>query len=65
MTHSRYMKRGRRAGNRRVWVFSQLNHDLTPEQYMKVVVLAGLEQARLETEAQQQSGRDEEVADVS
>lgn len=36
-----------------MWVFSELNHDLTPEQMAKVLVSAALEQARREKEAQQ------------
>ncbi len=43
----RYCKRA----DRRVWVFSELNHDLRPEQIAKILTAAGLEQARLEAEA--------------
>ena len=65
MTHRQKSQRGRRSGNRRVWVFSQLNHDLSPEHYMKVIVLAGLEQARLEADAQQQAQPEPGVADAN
>ncbi len=44
-------RRYRKAADRRVWVFSELNHDLTPEQIAKVLTTAALEQARLEKEA--------------
>jgi len=32
-------------------VFSELNHDLRPEQIAKILTAAGLEQARLEAKA--------------
>ena len=52
MTSSRAPRhRYRKAAERRVWVFSELNHDLTPEQMAKVLTSAGLEQALLEHEA--------------
>lgn len=38
--------------DRRVWVFSELNRDLRPEQIAKIITSAGLEQARLEAQAQ-------------
>ncbi|MEC5152433.1 hypothetical protein [Cryobacterium sp. GrIS_2_6] len=44
-------RRYRKTAERRVWVFSELNHDLTPEQMAKVLTSAALEQARLEHEA--------------
>jgi len=47
-------RRYRKAADRRVWVFSELNHDLTPEAMAKVLTSAALEQARLEHDAQQQ-----------
>lgn len=46
-TRRRYKKRHGRS----VWVFSELNHDLRPEQIAKILVSAGLEQARKEAEA--------------
>jgi hypothetical protein len=53
MTRSkRSPRRYRRTQDRRVWVFSELNHDLTPDQLAKVIATAALEQARLEREAQ-------------
>lgn len=47
-------RRYRKAADRRVWVFSELNHELTPETMAKVLTSAALEQARLENDAQQQ-----------
>ncbi|GAB3608370.1 hypothetical protein GCM10027414_04950 [Humibacter ginsengiterrae] len=44
-------RRYRKSTGRRVWVFSELNHGLTPAQMAKVITAAGLEQARLEAEA--------------
>lgn len=44
-------RRYRKSRDRRVWVFSELNHDLRPEQIAKILVSAGLEQARKEAEA--------------
>jgi len=44
-------RRYRKRRNRRVWAFSDLNHDLRPEQVAKILVSAGLEQARREAEA--------------
>lgn len=45
-------RRYRKSSERRVWVFSELNHDLRPDQLAKIITNAGLEQARLEAEAQ-------------
>lgn len=45
-------RRYRKAHDRRVWVFSELNHDLTPDQIAKIIATAALEQARREREAQ-------------
>lgn len=53
MTNRQSRRRYRKSADRRVWVFSELNHDLTPEQMAKVLVSAALEQARLEKEAEQ------------
>lgn len=44
-------RRYRKRPDRRVWVFSELNHQLRPEQIAKILTAAGLEQARLEAEA--------------
>lgn len=41
-----------KTSGQRVWVFSELNHDLRPEQVAKIITAAGLEQARLEAAAQ-------------
>lgn len=49
--HARGPRRYRKASGRRVWVFSELNHDLRPEQVAKIITSAGLERARLEAEA--------------
>jgi len=48
-------RRYRKAQDRRVWVFSELNHDLTPDQLAKVIATAALEQARRERDAQAQA----------
>jgi|GEM_PF-4363141 hypothetical protein len=59
-------RRYRKSQDRRVWVFSELNHDLTPEQMAKIIVIAGLERAREEaarralTESEQQPSRTSE-----
>jgi hypothetical protein len=45
-------RRYRKTAERRVWVFSELNHDLTPEQMARVLTSAALEQARLERDAE-------------
>lgn len=44
-------RRYRKSRDRRAWVFSELNQDLRPEQIAKILVNAGLEQARKEAEA--------------
>jgi post-segregation antitoxin (ccd killing protein) len=54
MTNRQSRRRYRKSADRRVWVFSELNHDLKPEQIAKVLVSAALEQARLEQEARRQ-----------
>lgn len=54
MTDRRSRRRYRKTQGRRVWVFSELNHHLRPEHLAKVLVAAGLEQARLEAEARAQ-----------
>lgn len=45
-------RRYRTNAGHRVWVFSELNHDLHPERDAKIITAAGLEQARLEAAAQ-------------
>lgn len=49
---ARGRRRYRKSAERRVWVFSELNHDLRPDQIAKIITSAGLERARLEAEAQ-------------
>lgn len=44
-------RRKRNTPGRRVWVFSQLNHDLQPEQIARILVAASLEQAQREADA--------------
>lgn len=44
-------RRYRKSKDRQVWVFSELNRDLRPEQIAKIITSAGLEQARLEAQA--------------
>lgn len=44
-------RRYRKSRDRRVWVFSELNHDLRPDQIAKILVSGGLERARREAEA--------------
>lgn len=50
--HARGSRRYRKSPERRVWVFSELNHELRPEVVARIITSAGLEQARLEAEAQ-------------
>ena len=47
-------RRYRKAEDRRVWVLSESNQDLTPQTMARVLASAALEQARREHEAQQQ-----------
>ena len=47
----RGQRRYRKAQDRRVWVFSELNHDLRPEVVARIITAAGLEQARREADA--------------
>ncbi|MBT9605761.1 hypothetical protein [Microbacterium sp.] len=54
-SHARGKRRYRKTQGRRVWVFSELNHDLRPEHVAKIITAAGLEQARLEAAAQQEA----------
>lgn len=53
-------RRYRKSADRRVWVFSELNHDVTPEAVAKILTAAGLEQARREADAK--AGRDQLAA---
>ena len=53
--HARGRRRYRNSSRRRVWVFSDVNRDLRPEQIARIITSAGLEQARLEAEAQAQA----------
>lgn len=45
-------RRYRKTSDRRVWVFSELNHELTPEILAKILTSAALEAARLEHDAE-------------
>ena len=47
--------RHRNSHDRRVWVFSQLNHDLQPEQIARIIVAASLAQAQREADARRAS----------
>lgn len=51
-SHARGKRRYRKTQGRRVWVFSDLNHDLQPEHLANIITAAGLERAQLEAEAQ-------------
>lgn len=53
--HARGRRRYRKSSQRRVWVFSDVNRELRPEQIARIITTAGLEQARLEAEAQAQA----------
>lgn len=50
-------RRFRKVADRRVWVYSELNHELRPEQIAKVLTAASLEQARMEAEAAKDHAR--------
>lgn len=50
-TRGKSPRRYRKSADRRVWVFSDLNHDVTPEAVAKILTAAGLEQARREASA--------------
>ena len=63
MTNRQSRRRYRKSADRRVWVFSELNHDLKPEQMAKVLVSAALEQARLEQEARHQQAQEDQDVD--
>jgi hypothetical protein len=64
MTNRQSRRRYRKSADRRVWVFSELNHDLKPEQLAKVLVSAALEQARLEQDARRQQAQEDEHGDA-
>lgn len=51
-------RRYRKAHDRNVWVFSQLNHDLQPEQIARIIVAASLAQAQRETDARRSEVED-------
>jgi hypothetical protein len=53
-TARRYSK----ARDRRVWVFSQLNHELQPEQIARILVAASLAQAQREADARRAADED-------
>lgn len=54
----------RKTPGRRVWVFSQLNHDLQPEQIARILVAASLEQAQREADARRLAAETGKAADV-
>lgn len=54
MTNRSTRRLYRKSSGRHVWVFSELNHELRPEQLAKIITTAGLEQARREAEARAQ-----------
>lgn len=58
-------RRYRKSPGRRVWVFSELNRDLRPEQIAKIITSAGLEQARLEAAAQADAEATEDAPNTS
>lgn len=67
--HASGRRRYRKSSERRVWVFSDVNRDLRPEQIARIITSAGLEQARLEAEAQAEdtaraAGSPREVGEV-
>lgn len=47
-------RRYEKAQGRRVWVFSELNHDLRPEQIAKILVTTALDQARKDATAREE-----------
>lgn len=47
-------RRYRKTSDRRVWVFRELNEDLTADKLANVIARAALDQARLERDAQLQ-----------
>lgn len=57
-------RRYRKVADRRVWVFSELNHELRPEQIAKVLTAASLEQARKEAEAAREHSRQDHRPDA-
>lgn len=54
MTNRSTRRRYRKTSGRHVWVFSEHNHDLRPEQLAKIITAEGLDQARREAEARAQ-----------
>jgi hypothetical protein len=60
MTNRRSTRRYRKTSGRRVWVFSELNHELRPETIAKIITTAGLEQARLEADARAEREDDDD-----
>lgn len=64
MTNHRSSRRYRKTSGRRVWVFSDLNHDVRPEAVAKIITAAGLERARLEADARAEHGPEVEADDA-
>lgn len=54
MTNRSTRRRSRKSSNRGVWIFSELNHSLRPEQLAAIITSEGLEKARREAEARAQ-----------
>ncbi len=63
-SHASKRRRYRKSQGRRVWVFSELNRDLRPEQIARIITAAGLEQARLEADARADEQARHQTADV-
>ncbi|WP_448810390.1 hypothetical protein [Agromyces bauzanensis] len=69
MTNRHSRRRYRKTSGRRVWVFSEPNYDMKPEQVARIITIAGLEQARLEAAARvddeaRRTGTDEAPGDA-
>ncbi|MDL9980099.1 hypothetical protein [Microbacterium candidum] len=64
---NRAKRRSHPKRNRRVWVNSELNHDLRPAQIATIITRAGLEQARREAlaRAEHEARSSREVAAVT
>lgn len=63
MTSKRSTRRYRKASDRNVWVFSELNHRLTPEMVAKIIVAAGFDRARQEAALRAEKEREAGAAD--
>lgn len=63
-SHAGKRRRYGKSHGRRVWVFSELNRDLRPEQIARIITAAGLEQARLEADARADAQARRDYADA-